>query len=118
MRYTAELFTERLYDIQEAISNIMKYTSQGRKRFDEDELVQGWVISHLEMIGNLAYAIPQDFKKQHPEIFWERTSKMRNIIHHYFEIDLNRIWQAVKQDLPVLKAAIEAILNKEESHDE
>ncbi len=43
---------ERLQDIQEAISRIEKYTSQGRKRFDEDELVQTWVERHLEKLGN------------------------------------------------------------------
>lgn len=118
MRYTKELLTERLLDIQETITNITKYTSQGRKRFDEDELVQNWVILHLEMIGEMARAIPQDFTDQHPEIAWERFSGMPNIIHHYFEIDQNRIWQAVEQGLPVLKAAIETILHKEESHDQ
>jgi len=115
LRYTTERLTERLLDIQETISNITKYTGQEREKFDEDELIQSWIILHLEMIGNLARAIPQDFQDQHPEISWGRIIGMRNIIHHYFEIDQNRIWEAIEQDLPVLKGAIEAILNKEES---
>jgi uncharacterized protein with HEPN domain len=54
---------ERLHDIQEAIDNINKYTNQGRERFDHDELVQTWVIRHMEIIGEAARAIPQDFKQ-------------------------------------------------------
>ena len=110
---------ERLQDIQEAISRIEKYTSQGRKRFDEDELVQTWVERHLEKIGESVRAIPQDFKDQHPEIPWAQINRMRNIlIHIYFGVDYDIVWSVVEDDLPVLKAAVEAILHKEESHDQ
>lgn len=111
--------TERLRDIQEAISNITKYTSQGRERFDQDELIQTWVIRHLEIIGEAVRAIPQDFRNQHPEIPWKNINGMRNVlVHIYFGIDNDVIWSVVEDDLPVLKAAVEAILHKEESHDQ
>lgn len=110
---------ERLIDIQEAISDITKYTSQGRERFDEDELVRGWVRLQLITIGESVRAIPQDFKDQHPEILWAQINRMRNIlIHIYFGVDYDVIWSVVEDDLPVLKAAVETILNKEESHDQ
>ena len=60
--------SERLRDIQLSIANISKYTSQGRSSFDENELVQMWVIKHLEIIGEAARAIPQDFKESYPSI--------------------------------------------------
>ena len=60
--------SERLRDIQDAIAKIMKYTNQGRHTFDQDELVQTWVIHHLEIIGEAARAIPQDFKDLHPKL--------------------------------------------------
>jgi uncharacterized protein with HEPN domain len=105
----------RLHDIQEAINNINKYTNQGRERFDQDELVQIWVIRHMEIIGEAARAIPQSFKQQHPEVPWGQINGMRNIVVHiYFGIDRNRIWEAVEHDLPSLKASIDALLNKEE----
>ena len=46
--------SERLRDIQEAIARITKYTNQGREKFDQDELVQTWVVHHLEIIGEAA----------------------------------------------------------------
>lgn len=107
---------ERLHDIQEAITRIMKYTNQGRQIFDQDELVQTWVIHHLEIIGEAARAIPQDFKNTHPEIPWGKISGMRNIlIHIYFGIDRDIVWQVVERDLPILKTSIDAILNTGET---
>ena len=53
---------ERLRDVQDAIMRILKYTSQGSYLFDHDELVQIWVIHHLEIIGEATRTIPQDFR--------------------------------------------------------
>ena len=102
---------ERLRDIQEAIEQIWKYTNQGRDLFDQNELVQTWVIHHLEIIGEAARAISQDFKNLHPEISWKQINGMRNIlVHHYFGINRNRVWAVVEQDLPDLKSSVDAIL--------
>ena len=108
--------TERLRDIREAILRIEKYTEQGRKPFDEDELVQTWVIHHLEIIGEAARAIPQEFRRVHPEIPWGQISGMRNIlIHIYFGIDRNIVWAVVERDLPILKKSIDALLDEREA---
>ena len=106
--------TERLRYIQEAIARITKYTSQGRETFDRNELVQGWVIHHLYIIGRVAHTIPQDFKHRHSEIPWARINDMPNV-QTYYEINLDRIWSAVEDDLPSLKTSIDAILNTEET---
>ena len=60
--------SERLRDIQEAIKQITKYTDSGRQAFDQNELVRIWVIHHLEIIGEAARSIPQEFKNSHPEV--------------------------------------------------
>ncbi len=54
--------SERLRDIQEAITHITKYTDLGRQSFDQNELVQTWVVHHLEIIGEAARSIPQNSK--------------------------------------------------------
>jgi uncharacterized protein with HEPN domain len=92
--------------MQEAIMHIMKYTSQGRDLFYHDELVQIWVIHHLEIIGEATRTIPDDFRNLHPEIPWKQINAMRNIlVHLYFDINLDRVWAVVEQDLPVLKTS-------------
>lgn len=104
---------ERLRDIHEAIVRIEKYTQTGRVSFDQDELVQTWVIHHLEIIGEAARAIPPDYRHSHPEILWGEISGMRNIlIHMYFGIDRDIVWAVVERDLPQLKSSIEAILTE------
>jgi uncharacterized protein with HEPN domain len=107
---------ERLRDIVEAIARITKYTSQGREKFDQNELVQTWVVHHLEIIGEATRSIPQDFKDLHPEIAWKQIGRMRNIlIHIYFGIDRDIVWEVVERDLPNLKTSIDEILNSEEN---
>lgn len=105
---------ERLLDIQEAIANIMKYTNQGRDSFDQNELIQTWVIRHLEIIGEAARTLPPDFKEHHPEMPWRKINGMRNIlVHHYFVTDLDVVWSVVEDDLPELRVQVDAILNKQ-----
>jgi uncharacterized protein with HEPN domain len=105
---------ERLHDIHEAIVRIEKYTQRGRTLFDQDELVQTWVIHHLEIIGEAARALPQDYRRSHPGIPWGQISGMRNIlIHMYFGIDLDAVWTVVERDLPQLRSSIEAILSED-----
>ncbi len=105
--------SERLRDIQRSIQNISKYTSQGRNSFDENELVQMWVIKHLEIIGEAARAIPQDFKEIHPSIPWKQINGMRNIlIHTYFGVDNDVVWTVVEEFLPTLKAFVDDFLDQ------
>jgi uncharacterized protein with HEPN domain len=105
---------EQLCDIHEAIVRIEKYTQDGREAFDQNELVQTWVIHHLEIIGEAARAIPRDYRSLHPEIPWSQISGMRNIlIHMYFGIDPDIVWTVVEHDLPLLKSAVEAILTED-----
>lgn len=61
---------ERLRDIYEAVVRIEKYTQGGRTSFDQNELIQTWVIHHLEIIGEAARAIPQEYQRSNPRILW------------------------------------------------
>ena len=110
---------ERLLDIQDAIARIMKYTQNGRYRYDHDELVQTWVTHNLYVIGEATRAIASDFpdfKDQHPEILWRQITGMRNVlVHIYFGINRDRVWAVVEHDLPNLKTSIDALLNTGET---
>lgn len=107
--------TERLEDIQEAIARITKYTNAGRQSFDQNELVQTWVVHNLEIIGEAARSIPQEYKDKHRTIEWARISRMRNVlIHIYFGVDPDIVWEVVERDLPNLKTQIDTILAGQE----
>lgn len=105
---------ERLLDIQEAIERIERYTAQGREIFEHNELIQTWVVHHLQIIGEAARAVSSDFRQQHTKIAWPQIAGMRNIlVHHYFGIDVNLVWVAVERDLPILKRQVEMMLDEQ-----
>lgn len=102
---------ERLLDMQEAIERILKYTVAGRGEFDENELVQTWVVHHLEIVGEAASAVPEDFRRLHPQVPWKQIVAMRHIlIHQYFGIDTEAVWAVVDNDLPQLRRQLAEML--------
>ena len=102
---------ERLRDILEAIDRVERYASRGRAAFEQDELVQTWILRHLQIIGEAARAIPAAVRSGAPEIPWAKIAGMRHVlVHDYFGIDLDLVWNAVERDLPELKATATRLL--------
>jgi len=104
---------QRLLDILEAIEKIEKYVHQESDfaPLAESELYQVWVTHHLQIIGEAASKLSDEFRQQHAEVAWGGMIGMRHVlVHGYFETDLDAIWNAVEHDLPVLKKQIQAIL--------
>lgn len=104
---------ERLLDIVEAIERIEKYTARGRSAFDEDELIQTWVLHHLQIIGEAVRALSVETTSQSDKIEWQKIIGMRNIlVHNYFSIDTDIVWAVIENDLHKLKAVISAYLDE------
>jgi uncharacterized protein with HEPN domain len=102
---------ERLLDILEAIGNIERRLNHGRQEFIKDELLQVWVIHHISIIGEAANGTTADFRRAHPEIPWADIISTRNfLVHQYFGVDLQQIWDTVTNDLPKLKHQITSLL--------
>jgi uncharacterized protein with HEPN domain len=101
-----------LEDLLEAINRIQKYTVQGRQSFDGSELIQNWIIHHIQIIGEATGKISETLKSQHPEVPWTVIKAMRNVlVHFYFGVNLEKVWKTAIDDLPPLKVQIESILN-------
>ena len=104
---------ERLLDILEAIGNIDRRLTTGRDAFIRDELLQVWAVHHIQIIGEAAAKFSSAFRKKHSPVLWEDIVSMRNVlIHQYFGIDMDQIWDTVTSDLPILKKQIEKILEE------
>ena len=102
---------ERLLDIREAIERINKYAVRGKKAFEEDELVQNWIIHHLQIIGEAANQLSKNYQERNPDTPWSKIIGMRNIlVHNYFDIDTAIVWTVVERDLPILKRNIDNML--------
>jgi uncharacterized protein with HEPN domain len=102
---------ERLLDIKDAIENIEKYAKQGKNKFENDELIQNWIVRHLQIIGEASARLSDDFRNNHSEIQWSKIIGMRNIlVHDYFGIDKAIVWAAIENELPILKHQVEEII--------
>jgi len=104
---------ERLLDILEAIERIEKYTIRGRDAFEQDELIQTWIVHHLQIIGEATRALPDNFRNEYPDIPWSKIIGMRNIlVHNYFGIDVDVVWAVIVNELPDLKKKIMEIIKE------
>jgi uncharacterized protein with HEPN domain len=104
---------ERLRDILEAIAAIARYRDRDRAAFDRDELLQSWYLRHLQIIGEAARALPDEVRSVAPSIPWPKIIGMRNIlVHGYFAIDTDIVWDAATRDVPALKPEVEQLLTR------
>lgn len=102
---------ERLLDIQQAIERIDKYARVGWAEFETSELIQVWIVRHLEIIGEAARGLTAEFQRDHPQVPWREIAAMRNVLaHEYFDIDLKEVWAVVENELAALSASVAAIL--------
>ncbi len=104
---------ERMRDIREAIDKIEKYAVQGKEEFFANELIQSWILLQLQIVGEAARSMTAKTYEQHPDISWRDIIDFRNLlVHEYFRLDLELIWQIVAQELPILKQQINSILEQ------
>lgn len=72
------------------------------------------IVKSIEIIGEAASTVTKQFREKHKEIPWANIVAMRNrLIHVYFDIDLDRVWDTVTDDLPPLIATLENAISKE-----
>jgi uncharacterized protein with HEPN domain len=82
----------RLLDVIEAIERIERYAARGREAFDRDELLQTWVVHHIQIVGEAVRKLSDALRSEHPEIPWAEIIGMRNIVvHDYFGVDTEEV---------------------------
>ncbi len=98
-------------DILESIKSIEEYSEgMSREELESSRLKQSAIIREIEIIGEAVKNIPDKIKNKHKEIEWRKISGMRDIIiHGYFRVDLNSVWNVIKKDLPALKKQMEKV---------
>jgi uncharacterized protein with HEPN domain len=100
-----------LSDILESIDRIPKYIEGlSFDAFSNDQKSIDAVVRNLEIIGEAANRLPDEFKGNHTEVEWHKVVGLRNrIIHDYFGVDLKIIWQIIHADLPALRKILSKI---------
>lgn len=100
-----------LEDILARIDLVASFTAEGREAFAQSRLVQEAVIRSLEIIGEASRHLSEALREAHSEVPWRQIAAFRNfVIHAYWEIKLERVWEIVERDLPPLRSAVQAML--------
>ncbi len=101
-----------LEDILEAVARIRRYTrGLSREAFADDERTLDAVVRNLEVIGEAVKQLPADVRSREPTVEWQKIAGLRDIlIHQYFGIDVEILWDVVENKLPGLEAAVRFIL--------
>jgi uncharacterized protein with HEPN domain len=101
-------------DVSVAISDIRSFIQgMSAEGFMADKKTVNAVVRSLEIIGEATRKIPEDVRERYPDVPWEEIIGMRNrLIHEYFGIDLDIVWQTIQDDLAPLETAINTILKE------
>ena len=99
-----------LEDIREAVDKIQNYTlGLTRESFAEDAKTIDAVVRNLEIIGEAAKMIPESTRSSYPNVEWKKIAGLRDILaHHYFEVDLDIVWDILLNKLPALQRELSA----------
>ncbi|GBE19901.1 MAG TPA: DUF86 domain-containing protein [Candidatus Pacearchaeota archaeon] len=95
---------ENINLIQESVKGLTK------KQFETNRLVVDATLRRLEVMGEAVKNLPDSFTKKYKNIPWKDIARFRDVlIHAYFGINLDRVWNIIKRDMPVLKKEISRI---------
>lgn len=103
-----------LEDIKSSIGKIQSYTKDlSFNEFSQDGKTIDAVVRNLEIIGEAVRNIPAEIRIKYPKIPWKEITGTRDkVIHEYFGVDLEILWQTAKEDIPALKKQLKILVGK------
>ena len=98
-------------DMHNAASRVLEYVSDlTEDRFLEDDIRIDAVIRQLEILGEAARRVSDEFQNSHPDIPWRKIIGLRNeLIHEYDTVDVELLWIIIMRDLPDLIIRLEKL---------
>ena len=98
----------------EAINNVIEFTTDVTfEEYSRNKILRFAVIKNLEIVGEAAYLITKEFREEHQEIAWNEVIGMRHVlVHGYYQIRDEIVWETIQTDLFPLKDKIERLLCK------
>lgn len=104
-----------LEDVQESVRRIRAYTdAMAYDQFLADTKTQDAVVRNLEIIGEATKSLSVRLRGEYPDVPWKGMAGVRDrLIHHYFGVNLDIVWNIVTTELPLLESRVEEILRHE-----
>ena len=101
-----------LEDILESIREVIETMPPSRRDYDRDKFVRSHLVRHIQIIGEAVSRVSSELKQANPHVPWRAIAGMRHaIVHDYFEIDWNEVYNTAIRDVPSLQLPILAILD-------
>lgn len=107
---------DRLYlgHIVEAINRILDYAAAGEASFRSDLKTQDAIIRNFQVMGEAVKNVSAETRAGHPEVPWKDIAGMRDrVVHDYFGVSLDIVWDAISKHLPALRDSIRTLLARE-----
>ena len=102
----------RLEHIAEAINRLQTHAGNlAEDELKKDVMRYYGIVKNIEIIGEAARMLTEDFKAAHPDVDWRSISGMRNfLVHEYFQVDSDTVFSVIHNEIPDLKALVDRYL--------
>ena len=99
----------------QAIERICRYTKgKNFEDFIADDMMYYAVVKNIEILGEASNMLTEEFRQAQPKTPWKQVNGTRNyIVHEYFQVDNNVVWDVITNDLPILEQQIKEYLIEE-----
>lgn len=117
MRKGKRELLDYLQDILNAIESAERFVADmDYDAFEADEKTNFAAVRALEIVGGPSKKIPPDIRREYPDVPWREMAGMRDkLSHDYFGVNLQRVFETVRRDLPPLRASFRKIVDKLEA---
>jgi uncharacterized protein with HEPN domain len=104
----------RLEHIAEAIQRLQVHAGDlSEEELEQDVLRYYGIVKNIEIIGEAARMLTEQFKLEHPEVDWRSIGDMRNfLVHEYFQVDSEVVFSVIHNEIPELQSHISRYLSE------
>lgn len=104
-------YGDYIQDILDSINDIGKFTEgMDFHRFKKDKKTIYAVVRAIEIVGEATKNIPKRIREKYPKVPWKKMAGMRDkLVHEYFGVDLEILWEVVKKDVSMIKPLIQKV---------